>query len=101
MVELSDAVDNAGFDGARLSGEVVSGNDWQAVHTDSCIKLDVRACVEDAGRALIVMPYQRLRAGPPNIIERLDRGEPVDYPGSYYFRMNPWFEAGAWRATMK
>jgi len=26
------------FEGERLSGEVVSGNDWRSVRTDSCIK---------------------------------------------------------------
>lgn len=36
------------------------------------------------------MTYQCLRAGPPQIIEKLDRGEAVD-PTSYYFRMNPMF----------
>jgi Protein of unknown function (DUF3237) len=79
------------FEGERLSGEVVSGNDWQAVRTDSCIKLDVRLVLRTTDGALIVMTYQCLRAGPPNIIEKLDRGEAVD-PESYYFRMNPMFE---------
>jgi hypothetical protein len=41
--------------------------------------------------ALIVMTYQCLRAGPPSVIEKLDKGEVVD-PESYYFRMNPMFE---------
>lgn len=84
-------VQGGSFEGERLSGEVVSGNDWQAVRTDSCIKLDVRLVLRTADGALIVMTYQCLRAGPPNIIEKLDRGDPVD-PGSYYFRMNPMFE---------
>ena len=35
-------VQGGSFEGERLSGEVVSGNDWQSVRTDSCIKLDVR-----------------------------------------------------------
>jgi Protein of unknown function (DUF3237) len=41
-----------------------------------------------------VMTYTCLRAGPPSIIEKLDRGEPVD-PTSYYFRMNPMFETSS------
>ncbi|MFZ3334292.1 MAG: DUF3237 domain-containing protein [Candidatus Acidiferrales bacterium] len=32
-----------------------------------------------------------MRSGPPEVIEKLDRGEEVD-PTSYYFRMNPMFE---------
>jgi hypothetical protein len=87
-------IQGGSFEGERLSGEVVSGNDWQAVRTDSCIKLDVRLVLRTTDEALIVMTYQCLRAGPPDIIEKLDRGEPVD-PGSYYFRMNPMFETSA------
>jgi hypothetical protein len=40
------------------------------------------------------MTYQCLRAGRPEIMEKLDQGEPVD-PESYYFRMNPMFETSS------
>jgi Protein of unknown function (DUF3237) len=82
------------FEGERLSGEVVSGNDWQAVRTDSCIKLDVRLVLRTTDGAVIVMTYQCLRTGAPEIMKKLDRGEAVD-PTSYYFRMNPMFETSA------
>jgi Protein of unknown function (DUF3237) len=82
------------FEGERLSGEVVSGNDWQSVRADSCIKLDVRLVLRTTDGALIVMTYQWLRAGPPTIIEKLDRGEEVD-SATYYFRMSPMFETSA------
>ena len=52
------------------------------------------ACTEDTDGALIVMTYQCLRAGPPSVIEKLDKGETVD-PERYYFRMTPLFEASA------
>jgi hypothetical protein len=87
-------IQGGSFEGVRLSGEVVSGNDWQAVRTDSCIKLDVRLVLRTTDGALIVMSYQCLRAGPPSVIEKLDNGEAVD-PTSYYFRMNPMFETSA------
>jgi Protein of unknown function (DUF3237) len=87
-------VPGGSFEGDRLSGEILSGNDWQSVRTDSCIKLDVRLLLKTTDNALIVMTYTCLRAGPPNIIEKLDKGETVD-PGSYYFRMIPMFETGA------
>ena len=87
-------IQGGAFEGERLSGEVVSGNDWQEVRTDSCIKLGVRLPLRTTDSALIVMTYQCLRTGPPNIIEKLDRGEAVD-PGNYYFRMNPMFETSA------
>jgi Protein of unknown function (DUF3237) len=82
------------FEGDRLSGEVVTGNDWQDVRKDSCIKLDVRLVLRTTDGALIVMTYQCLRAGTPDLMERLDKGEDVD-PTSYYFRMNPMFETSS------
>jgi Protein of unknown function (DUF3237) len=74
----------------------VSGNDWQAVRTDSSISLDVRLILEATDGALIVMPYQCLRSGPARVIEKLDKGETVD-PHRYYFRMSPMFETSASR----
>jgi hypothetical protein len=82
------------FEGERLSGVVLNGNDWQSVRNDSCNKLDVRLLLKTDDGALIVMTYQALRAGPATIMEKLDKGEPVD-PTSYYFRMNPTFETQA------
>jgi hypothetical protein len=87
-------VQGGSFEGDRLSGEVVSGNDWQSVRTDSCIKLDVRLVLKTTDGALIVMTYECLRAGPPEVMQRLDKGENVD-PTSYYFRMNPMFETSS------
>lgn len=87
-------VQGGSFEGERLSGVVVSGNDWQSVRADSCIKLDVRLVLKTTDGALIVMTYTCLRAGPPDIIEKLDKGEFVD-PRNYYFRMNPLFETSA------
>jgi hypothetical protein len=87
-------VQGGSFEGDRLSGEVVSGNDWQSVRTDSCIKLDVRLVLKTTDGALIVMTYECLRAGPPEVMQRLDKGEDVD-PTSYYFRMNPMFETSS------
>jgi hypothetical protein len=87
-------IQGGSFEGQRLSGEVVTGNDWQAVRTDSCSKLDVRLVLRTIDGELIAMTYTCLRAGPPNVIEKLDKGEEVD-PGSYYFRMNPMFETSS------
>jgi hypothetical protein len=84
------------FEGERLSGEVLGGNDWQAVRNDGCTKLDVRIVLKATDGALIVMTYQALRHGPRDVMEKLDEGKPVD-PASYYFRMNPLFETSAER----
>jgi Protein of unknown function (DUF3237) len=79
------------FEGERLSGAVVSGNDWQDVRRDNCTKLDVRLLLKTIDGALVAMTYQCLRAGTAGILERLDRGEAVD-PTSYYFRFAAFFE---------
>jgi hypothetical protein len=50
-------IQGGSFEGERLSGEVVTGNDWQAVRTDSCIKLDVRLVLKTTDGELIVMTY--------------------------------------------
>ena len=82
------------FEGERLSGEVVSGNDWQHVRSDDCTKLDVRLLLKTMDDALIVMTYQCLRAGSAEILAKLDHGEPID-PASYYFRFTALFETSA------
>jgi hypothetical protein len=87
-------VQGGAFEGERLSGVVVSGNDWQTVREDSCTKLDVRLVLRTTDDALIVMTYTVLRAGSPDVMAKLDRGEAPD-PGSYYFRMSPFFETSA------
>ncbi len=79
------------FEGERLSGEVVSGNDWQDVRNDDCTKLDVRLLLKTTDGALIVMTYQCLRAASAEILAKLDEGEAID-PISYYFRLTALFE---------
>jgi hypothetical protein len=87
-------VQGGSFEGDRLSGGVVGGNDWQTVRDDSCTKLDVRLLLKTTDGAFIVMTYTVLRAGPPEVIEKLDKGEAPD-PSTYYFRMSPIFETSA------
>jgi hypothetical protein len=88
-------IQGGSFEGERLSGEVLGGgNDWQAVRSDGCTRLDVRIVLRTKDGATIAVTYRALRHGPPSVMEKLDRGEPVD-PASYYFRMTPLFETSA------
>jgi hypothetical protein len=83
------------FGGERLSGEVLDGgSDWQHVRSDGATTLDVRLVLKTADDALIGMAYRGLRHGPPDIIERIEKGEVVD-PSTHYFRMAPFFETAA------
>jgi Protein of unknown function (DUF3237) len=82
------------FEGDRLSGVVVSGNDWQTIRPDSCMRLDVRLVLKTTDAALICMTYTVVRTGPPDVMAAMDRGDAPD-PSTYYFRMSPFFETSA------
>src|SRR5882672_11250012 len=88
-------VPGGSFEGERLSGEVLDGgSDWQTVRNDGSTKLNVRLVLKTKDDALICMTYQGVRHGPPDVVGRIEKGEPVD-PTSYYFRINPLFDTAA------
>src|ERR1700719_1904840 len=67
------------FEGERLSGEVLEGgSDWQTVRADGATTLDVRLILKTNDNALISTTYRGIRHGPPDIIERIEKGEVVD-----------------------
>jgi hypothetical protein len=77
--------------GERLSGRVRDGgSDWQTVRPGGSVLLDCRLVLETVDGALIEMTYAGIRAGAPEVLARLAKGEPVD-PTDYYFRINPLF----------
>ncbi|MGV7241664.1 DUF3237 domain-containing protein [Caballeronia sp. M23-90] len=83
------------FVGERLSGTVLDGgSDWQTVRRDGSTTLDVRLILRTDDGVNIMMSYRGVRHGPADVINRLEKGEEVD-PASYYFRINPIFEAPA------
>jgi Protein of unknown function (DUF3237) len=83
------------FEGARLKGTVMEGgSDWILIRPDAAMQLDVRVTLKTDDGELIGMTYRGYRHGPADVIERLNRGEPVD-PGAYYFRVAPFFETRA------
>jgi hypothetical protein len=83
------------FEGERLSGEVLDGSsDWQTVRADGATTLDVRLILKTDDGALISMTYRGVRHGPPDVVQRMEKGEVVE-PTSYYFRINPLFETSA------
>lgn len=80
------------FEGSRISGKVLPGaNDWQIVRADGSNTLEVKLVLEADDGATIAMSYKGIRHGPPDVLDRLNRGEDVD-PSRYYFRTNPVFE---------
>lgn len=79
------------FQGEKLRGKVLGGNDWQAVRDDTAVSIDVRALLETDDGALISMTYQGLRHGPQDVIAAMMRGEAVS-PRAYYMRATVSFE---------
>lgn len=79
--------------GPRLNGTILPGGaDWQYVRPDGVLQLEARYTVRTPDGALISVTNRGLRHGPPEIIERMTRGEAVP-AGSYYFRTVAEFEA--------
>src|SRR5690242_5988350 len=84
-----------------LSGEAVGegwrarvlpgGADFQLVVSDTLAELDARYVLETDDGQLIYGQNRAIRSGPPELMARLVRGEPVD-PALIYFRCSPSFE---------
>ena len=61
---------------------------------DGATTLDVRLILKTSDDVLIGMVYRGIRHGPPDIIERIEKGEDVD-PVTHYFRIAPLFETAS------
>ncbi len=70
------------------------GADFQLVVNDRLSELDARYVLETDGGDLIYVQNRAVRSGPPELIARLVRGEPVD-PAQIYFRCSPSFETAS------
>lgn len=77
------------------------GADFQLIVNEGLSELDARYVLETDAGDLIYVQNRAVRSGPPELIARLVRGEPVD-PARIYFRCSPSFEAAspalAWMA---
>jgi hypothetical protein len=67
------------------------GADFQLVVNDTLAELDARYVLETDAGDLIYVHNRAIRSGPPELMARLVRGEPVD-PALIYFRCSPSFE---------
>jgi Protein of unknown function (DUF3237) len=85
--------------GPRLRGRILPGGaDWQVVCPDGTSLLEARYTVLTEDDALVYVRNVGIRYGPPEVLERVQRGDAVD-PAEYYFRSTPRFEAGDARYT--
>jgi Protein of unknown function (DUF3237) len=83
------------FEGPSLRGDVLCGGaDWQIARRDGVLELDARYALREARGGLVQVVSQGFRHGPPDVMDRLARGEDVD-PADYFFRTIMRFETGA------
>ena len=81
--------------GPRLAGRILPGGaDWQLIRHDGVADIKARYSIETDAGALIMVNSEGLRHGPPEVMEKLARGENVD-PRHYYFRTVMRFETAA------
>jgi uncharacterized protein DUF3237 len=86
------AITGGTFEGPRIRGKVVPGGaDWQFVRPDGVLSVEAKYTLEASDGALIMVTNRGMRHGPPEVIQKLARGEAVD-PSSYYFRTVAEFE---------
>lgn len=78
--------------GDRLNGCVLPGGaDWQIIRNDGAADIQARYTIQTETGARILVSSNGLRHGPPEVLERLTRGEDVE-PSLYYFRTVMRFE---------
>lgn len=82
------------FEGPQMKGTVLPGADWQMLRGDGVLELDARYALREERGGLVHVLSQGMRHGPPDVMERLARGEEVD-PASYFFRTVMRFETGS------
>jgi hypothetical protein len=83
------------FDAQILPG----GADWQLVRPDGTIEIDTRYSARTPAGEYVHFRTSGVRSGPPEILEALLRGEPVD-PSRYYFRVTVRLETSAARLAV-
>lgn len=78
--------------GPKLNGRILPGGaDWQIIRTDGAADIKAQYIIETDDGARIMVTSEGLRHGPPEVMERLARGDNVD-PAHYYFRTVMRFE---------
>lgn len=87
---LGGSVQGEGWTGRVLPG----GADFQLIVHDGYAELDARYVVETDAGDLVFVRNQAVRSGPPALMQRIARGEPVD-ARQIYFRCQPRFETAS------
>lgn len=81
--------------GDKVNGRVCAfGADFQIIRPNELIELEAKYAFETDDGATVYVENKGIRFGPVELLQRLQRGEPVD-PELIYFRTVPKFETGA------
>jgi hypothetical protein len=86
--------------GGRFAGDgwtariLPGGADFQLLASDTLTELDARYVLETDAGDFIYVHNRAVRSGPPELMARLARGEPVD-ASQIYFRCSPSFETAS------
>lgn len=89
------AISGGSVEGAAIRGRVLPGGaDFQVIRPSGLTELQARYVIETEDGALVYVENNGLRFGPPEALDRIRRGEPVD-PALIYFRSTPRFETAA------
>ncbi|ADP82550.1 DUF3237 domain-containing protein [Pseudofrankia inefficax] len=81
--------------GPELNGTLVEGGvDWQVARADGVLDIAAHYVIRADDGALIEVRSDGLRHGPPEVMARLARGEPIE-PDAYVFRTIVRFTTGA------
>lgn len=79
-------------EGPRIHGTVLAGGaDWQGIREQGSTSVWARYTLRTDDGTYITITNPGVRRGPPEVLQRLLRGERVD-PALYYFRSSPSFE---------
>jgi Protein of unknown function (DUF3237) len=78
--------------GERVNGKVLpSGADFQIIRPSGLIELEAKYAFQTNDGAVVYVDNKGIRFGPVELLEKLNRGEPVD-PKLIYFRTLPKFK---------
>ena len=89
-----DRLEKGHFKGPKIDAEIVAGMDLLLGGSDGAMRPDVRRVVKlDDGETLLIV-YRGVRHGPPEVMQRIAKGEQVS-PHEYYLRTGMVFETAS------
>jgi hypothetical protein len=91
------AVRGGAFQGPSMRGEILPGGaDWLLLRPDGVVELDIRVAGQLDDGALVYVTERGYLRAPPEVLERIARGAPVD-PDAYTLRIVSSYETASSR----